>query len=339
MTAGIKPNLMLPFVEGDGKRKRRPLADVRVLLGEAEDEPAGSARSVLRFQGATETAWRRDIDSMEASIKDSEFDLILIDQDLPGGTALDFVRRVRRGIIGRNPFVCIIIMRWHPTRADADLALMSGADDLIAKPIAAMAIAARARLLTERRKPYIAADGYIGPVRTNMSGSMAKAEPFEPPNTLLAQASGKPIKPEVLQKALEQAQDTASASLIETAAANFGGLARQLKAKLEEDDAAAVDAVTASLKIVGEDLRDSVEGSCHAKLLPVVLRLNALLDLAQLGQPDAPRAAILITEMSEAVARTLRGRPDDITALSEDLLTQIDARFPAVAAAIATPES
>lgn len=335
MKPGLKPTLKLPFAAENGERKRRSLADVRILLGEAGGESAGSARSELRFEGATKIVWRRDILSLESTLKYGEFDLLLIDQDLPGGDVLSFVQRVRRGLIGRNPFICIILTRWRPTKAATDKALMSGADDLIAKPISAMAVATRARLLTERRKPYIAADGYIGPIRAHMSASMSKAKPFEPPNTLKAQANGKPINPGELRKALKQAQQTASASLIESAAGTFSGLARELNRKLEAQDGPAIDALMASLKSTGEDLRGAVDGSFHAKLLPVVLRLNALTNLAQLGQPDAPKAAVLITQMSEAVASTLRGRPDDISPLTDDLLTQIDVRFPAVAAAIA----
>ena len=74
------------------------------------------------------------------------------------------------------------------------------------------------------------------------------------------------------------------------------------------------------------------------KLLPVILRLNALVDLAQFGEKEASGAAALTAEMADAVARTLKGRPDDISALTEDLLGQIDARFPAIAAAVAEQE-
>jgi hypothetical protein len=72
--------------------------------------------------------------------------------------------------------------------------------------------------------------------------------------------------------------------------------------------------------------------------VPVTLRLNALVDLTQCGEKDANRADALRTEMEDDVARALKGRSDDIFALTEDLLSQFDARFPAITAAVAEQE-
>jgi len=103
MNAGMKPKLTLPFSNEPGAKKRRPLEGARVLLGEAKDEPAGSARSILIFQGAREVTWRRNISAgMEEALEDSLYDLVLIDQQLPGGDALEFVRKLWRGEIGET---------------------------------------------------------------------------------------------------------------------------------------------------------------------------------------------------------------------------------------------
>ena len=339
MNAGMKPKLTLPFSNEPGAKKRRPLEGARVLLGEAKDEPAGSARSILIFQGAREVTWRRNISGMEEALEDSLYDLVLIDRQLPGGDALDFVRKLWRGEIGENPFVCLAVLRWQPGKADVDAALQSGADDLIAKPIAAMAVATRMKLLCDRRKPYIAAEGYIGPIRAQMSMGLSSAEQFEPPNTLKATAIGKPLDAATLKKALSEANQNVSAAIIETAAAKFSAYAFSLKDAIDDEDQAEAATLTGKLKETGATVRSAVEGSPHVKLLPVILRLNALVDLAQFGEKDASRAAALTAEMADAVARTLKGRPDDISALTKDLLGQIAARFPAIAAAVAEQES
>ncbi len=335
MTTSLKPKLSLPFGNDPGAKRRRPLEDVRVLLGEGKDELAGSARSILVFQGAREVTWRRDISGMAQALAEKTYDLVLIDQQLPGGDALDFVRNVRNGGIGQNPFVCLAVLRWQPGKADVDAALQSGADDLIAKPIAPTAVASRMKLLCDRRKPYVAAAGYVGPVRAKMDATIAEAKQFEPPNTLKATAIGKPLRPDALQKALAAANQNVSASIIETAAAEFGAYGFALKDALDNDKQDEAAELRTKLKAVGATVRKAVEGSPHETLLPVILRLNALVDLAKFGQSDATRAAALTAEMADAVARTLKGRPDDISALTEGLLGQIDARFPALAAAVA----
>jgi hypothetical protein len=142
-----------------------------------------------------------------------------------------------------------------------------------------------------------------------------------------------------LQKALAAANQNVSASIIETAAAEFGAYGFALKDALDNDKQDEAAELRTKLKAVGATVRKAVEGSPHETLLPVILRLNALVDLAKFGQSDATRAAALTAEMADAVARTLKGRPDDISALTEGLLGQIDARFPALAAAVAEQEN
>ncbi len=193
MNAGLKPKLKLPFGDGPGAKKRRPLEGVRVLLSEAKNEPAGSARSILIFQAAREVTWRRNISGMEEALDDSLIDLVLIDQQLPGGDALEFVRKLRRGEIGENPFVCLAVLHWQTGQADVDVAQQCGADDRIAKRIAEVAVATRMKLLCDRRKTYIATKGHIGPIRAQMSANLSSAEQFEPPNTRKTNAIGKPL--------------------------------------------------------------------------------------------------------------------------------------------------
>ena len=271
---------------------------------------------------------------MEEALKETLYDLVLIDRQLPGGDALEFVRKSRRGEIGLNSFVCLAVMRWQPGKADVAAALRSGADDLIAKPIAATAVATRMKMLSDRRKPYIAADGYIGTIRAKMEPGHENSEQFKPPNTLKARAIGKPLDPEALKKALSAANQNVSASIIEMVAAKFSVHDFTLKDAIDTDNQTKANMLIAQLKETGATVRTAVDGSPHVKLLPVILRLNALVDLARFGESEASRAAALTAEMADAVARTLKGRPDDISALTEDLLGQIDARFPTIAAAV-----
>jgi len=295
MNAGLKPKLTLPFCDDPGAKKRRPLGRVRVLLSEAKDKPAGSARSILIFQGAREVTWRRNTSGMEEALEDSLIDMVLIDQQLPGGDALESVRKLRRGEIGENPFVCLAVLRWQPGKADVDVAQQCGADDIIAKRIAEMAVATRMKLLCDRRKPYIPAKGHIGPIRAQMSMNLSSAEQFEPPNTRKPNAIGKPLDSAALKKALSEANSNVSASVIEIATAKFSAYAFSLKDAIDGKDQTQAKTLTGKLKETGATARSAVESSPHVKLLPVVLRLNALVDLTQSGEKDASRAAALKT--------------------------------------------
>lgn len=311
---------------------RLPLARAQILLGDPDGQTAGAARATLRRQGASTVVWRRGLQAVEDALNEEDFDLALIDLGLQGGDVLNLVRRVRHGEIGANPFICLIVSCWSPSQNGVKLALEAGADDLVVKPVGALAIATRINRLTKTRKPYVAADGYIGPIRASMKGALAAAAPFEPPNTLKARVTGVPIDPWILASAVDTAQRAASASLVEAAALRFGVAADKLKRAIETPKDASrafrVETSARELEVAATAAREVVEGSHYVDILPVIDRLTMLADLANSGSREAARAAKLAAEMAQALGHMLRGRPANLQAFNADLIRQIDARFP-----------
>ncbi len=80
--------------------------------------------------------------------ENSEYDLIAIDINLPEGSGLDIVKKLRDG--GKE--VPIIVMTIHSKVQDRVKGLNLGADDYMTKPFSINEFVARARVLTRRNK-------------------------------------------------------------------------------------------------------------------------------------------------------------------------------------------
>ena len=62
-------------------------------------------------------------------------DLVITDTKMPGGNICDLMSKMRRGEVGDNPFVSVIMLIWD---ANADVirnAAACGVDDILAVPI------------------------------------------------------------------------------------------------------------------------------------------------------------------------------------------------------------
>lgn len=87
----------------------------------------------------------QDLNSARIQIKNTNFDLIILDINLPDGNGLDFLKELRR-----NSTVPVIILTAKDMETDVVTGLELGADDYITKPFSLMIL--RARVQTQLRK-------------------------------------------------------------------------------------------------------------------------------------------------------------------------------------------
>lgn len=109
------------------------LSGVRVLL--AEDNPTNQlvATQMLESLGATVTLARDGAEALEI-LEDQEFDVMLVDIEMPRVNGIDVIRRTRAssGSRAELPMIALTayVMREHRAAIDA-----AGADGIVAKPI------------------------------------------------------------------------------------------------------------------------------------------------------------------------------------------------------------
>jgi two-component system response regulator QseB len=91
--------------------------------------------------------WIREGETAVAALRDTEYDLLVLDLGLPGRNGLDVLRDVRRAGIS----LPVLILTARSDVSDKVAGLDAGADDYLVKPFDLDELAARARALLRRR--------------------------------------------------------------------------------------------------------------------------------------------------------------------------------------------
>jgi two-component system response regulator RegX3 len=119
-----------------------------VLIIEDERELAELVSLYLEREGISVTC----TESAEAGLSlfsSNQFDLILLDINLPGMDGFEFLQQIRR-----NSSIPVIIVSARESDEDVIMGLGSGADEFVTKPFTPKVLAARVRALLRRSTIY-----------------------------------------------------------------------------------------------------------------------------------------------------------------------------------------
>jgi len=92
-------------------------------------------------------------------------DVIVTDWRMAPMDGIEFVRLVRKGEGGANPFVAIIMLTVHTERHRVRVARDAGVNEFVAKPVSVRTLYARIRQVIEHPRPFVRTDRYFGPDR------------------------------------------------------------------------------------------------------------------------------------------------------------------------------
>ena len=156
---------------------------MRILI--AEDDPAIAAGVVAALkQGGHAVDHAADGNTADVALRDTAYDLLVLDLGLPGLEGADVLQRVRRR--GGNLPVLVITAR-EGVRERVRL-LDLGADDYLVKPFALSEFEARVRALLRRYTAQGAPELSIGRLRLDLPGHRAWVD--EEPLDLTAREFG-----------------------------------------------------------------------------------------------------------------------------------------------------
>ncbi len=116
----------------------------RILVVDDEPQIRRVLRATLTAQGYEVQDARTGEDAL-VSVRNSRFDLILLDMNMPGTGGLETCRSIRSG-----SEVAIIMLTVHDAEQDKVAALDAGADDYITKPFSMPELLARIRAALRR---------------------------------------------------------------------------------------------------------------------------------------------------------------------------------------------
>lgn len=122
--------------------------------------------------------------------RERSFHLLFAETAQNEGDVFKFVRAIRSGEIGDNPFLSIILTCWSRDGAIVKHAIGSGADDVIIRPFSTIFAEERIRTIVKDRKSFIVTSDYIGPDRRRDPDRSSSIKPINPPNILKALAEG-----------------------------------------------------------------------------------------------------------------------------------------------------
>ena len=124
----------------------------RILVVDDEPQIRRVLRTTLTARGYEVHGARTGEDALE-SLRDSRFDLVLLDMNMPGMGGMETCREIRA-----NSEVAIIMLTVRDSEHDKVAALDAGADDYITKPFGTPELLARIRAAL-RRLPTSAEGG------------------------------------------------------------------------------------------------------------------------------------------------------------------------------------
>ena len=184
---------------------KKAFENVGLILCDPKHEHQRTLRTALVAEGFRSIKDVSELEVIRDITEKSVPDLIVIDLDMPDGSTGEFVRDVRNGNLGINPFIPIIAVTWDANMDVVKEAVDAGVDDLLAAPISVKAILGRIDILITNRKPFVVTSDYIGPDRRKRGRSedfSGDVPLFHVPNTLRDKAAGRRVDITELQKAI-----------------------------------------------------------------------------------------------------------------------------------------
>ena len=199
------------------------------------------------------------------------------------------------------------------------------------KPFSVSAVGKRIKRIAIARKPFVAANGYIGPVRTRMDGDLGGVKTFEPPNALDPSVGRGKSKNFAASPEFQQAQRRLTLLRLESCTRAATIAARALLEMGSE--AGAASKPCEDFREMAADLRRLRRDIPSGNLRDVIGRLAALMEIGASDDVAADRARKLIVEISEAVSLIVTTEREDMFAFPADIIQHMDSRFPTIAMA------
>ncbi len=318
------------------QRDSQKFKSATVVLYETNGQMCRDVKSALLGIGFGFVHDCRSIDQARAAaVADINPDILVLDLDGDMHAVCEMIEDIRHSRLGDNPFVIIIGMTQNPEKPVVQNVLDSGTDDLLTKPVSSKILSERIAYLTENRKDFVAASGYLGPQRAKgVRPDMEAAAQVKVPNSLRVKLSGKPLT-EVDEIEIQRAASSFTLQRL------YGIIVPIINLSTELEQAAATE--TGSGGFEPEISRiSSLVTEVKAIELPETARqlthltasLERVVDLLVESPSPSARQFEIVRLHAQAIAATMRGNDSGssevVMAFGEVFRTAEDRRKPAV---------
>lgn len=213
-------------------------ANVTVVVADGDRQLCEGLRVALVAEGYKDIHTVGRLAAVRDIIGQSIVDLLVLDVDLSDGDAVSLVGDIRRGKIGRNPFVSVIFVTRESDTEVIRRAVDSGVDLILIKPLSAARLFERIDQLIADRKPFVVTGDYVGPDRRGLPSEPDSL--YEVPNTLKDKMKSRRVDRAALSGQIESTMHRLNGRRLEQAALqlseNIDAICRTFGSAMRGDD-------------------------------------------------------------------------------------------------------
>ena len=304
------------------RNREKYRATVKILLADNDSYMRQGLRNAFASEGFQNVRTVGKISTLREILLATLPDLLIVDVGTPDGDAVDLVKDIRNGKLGKNPFMPVIFATWDFDPAVIGRAANSGVDLILMKPLAPAQLFARVESLISDRKPFIATNRYIGPERRtkDRQGSIRH---FEVPNTLKDKLEGKPVDPAALSEQVDALMREMQNSRLETTATILAEKVEQVCVTYENGQP--LDGIGDTLALISrtaDDIRRLGKGDIKVLSASLVRIAGPLLR----GKQDiGAREVELLRPLAQSILLAAKPNSDDPAVMAE--ISRAVARF------------
>jgi DNA-binding response OmpR family regulator len=305
---------------------RKHRANVRIVLADKDSYMRQGLRNALAAEGYRDIRTIRRVSLLRGILAASQPDLLILDTD---GDAIELVTAIRNNILGKNPFLPIILVISGSEAATVNYAANSGADLILMKPFSPAQLFRRIERLVAARMPFIVTPHYTGPDRRGLDRS-GNVRRYDVPNTLKDKLEGQTVDPAALTDQIEKSVRQINSGRLEQMAITLAQHVEEacVASETNEEHDSVEEALSLVIRIserIRSSATDEITGLCASltKVAETILadvnatnmkkELKLLRQLAQsavlVANPDLDASAA-IDDITRAIERYAPKRPD-----------------------------
>ena len=137
--------------------------NLRALIVEDNAHMRTLLRTLLGGIGLNAIVEARDGEEGLSALARGPVDFVVSDLTMAPMDGIEFIRRLRDS--SENPFVPVIMVSGHTSRAMVMAARDAGVTEFVAKPVTARALCLRIAEIVDRPRPFVRSEDYFGPDR------------------------------------------------------------------------------------------------------------------------------------------------------------------------------
>ncbi|NQW00120.1 MAG: response regulator [Rhodospirillales bacterium] len=283
-----------------------------VILVDEDLNSRQSVKNILHNHGYRKLRTGRTMADIRGFLSKGMPDLLVGSTDIKDGDFIEYVREVRKGKAGNNPFIPIITMVGEPTPELVRRIVESGTDTVIAKPFSTAQVLDRVQDLIDARKKFVIADGYIGPIRRKDGGVPG----IDAPNTLKSRANGEVLSFADVENMIHQATSDLKMLKVDVIGIQIAAHVTNLVPLLERGGKVnpAIRTELLALLDITDTSDEKLRGSKYEHVAELCNSLGNVASsiIASRGGEPEPRDVRLLKPLSQAIQACFSGAITDV---------------------------